>query len=107
MINSRCPIDVRCRDGDFGEAHLLTTIATFSLRAILKIVEPIWKEFAGKLSDRFLELGNIAVGAIIFGQFISEQGFQWGLTLLGIGLWGFFSIMSYLFLRWSKPKGGA
>jgi hypothetical protein len=99
-MSGRCPIT------KMGNRSCLRRLATFSLRAILKIVEPIWKEFAGKLSDRFLELGNIAVGAIIFGQFISEQGFQWGLTLLGIGLWGFFSIMSYLFLRWSKPTGG-
>jgi hypothetical protein len=69
-------------------------------------MEPTWKEFAAKLSDRFLELGNIAVGAIIFGQFISAEGFRWSLTLLGLGLWVFFSIMSYFFLRWSKPQGG-
>lgn len=38
-------------------------IAKLSLHAILRTVKPAWKEFAAKLSDRFLELGNIAVGA--------------------------------------------
>lgn len=52
-------------------------------------MEPTWKEFAAKLSDRFLEPGNIAVGAIILGQFISAEGFRWSLTLLGLGLWVF------------------
>ncbi len=41
----------------------------------------IWREQAGKFSDRFLELGNLAVAVIVFGQFVSEKGFNWPLTL--------------------------
>ena len=35
-------------------------------------------------ANKILDIGALAIGALIFGQFLSETGFQWGLTTMGI-----------------------
>lgn len=37
-------------------------------------------------AEKLMDVGNIAAGALIFGQFFSEQGFRWGLTILGLAI---------------------
>jgi hypothetical protein len=37
-------------------------------------------------AEKLMDVGNIAAGALIFGQFFSEQGFRWELTLLGLAV---------------------
>jgi len=39
------------------------------------------------LAEKLLDVANIAVAAMIFGQFISDQPFQIGLGIAGFALW--------------------
>ncbi len=48
--------------------------------------------FAEKVTD----LGNIAAGALVFGQFLSEKGFNWGITSIGIILLVFSYVFAYI-----------
>lgn len=50
----------------------------------------------GRIGEKFLDLGNIAAGALMFGQFISDKPFSLGIAVLGflvvivlylVGLW--------------------
>jgi len=39
------------------------------------------------ISDKLGTVGNIAVGALIFGQFLSEEVFRFPLFLFGVAFW--------------------
>jgi len=58
------------------------------------------KAFAAKLMD----VANIAVGALVFGQFLSERGFRWSLTLAGLGLMALLYVISYFLLKFDDEK---
>jgi len=49
-------------------------------------------------ADKIVDLANIAVGALVFGQILSERGFSFRLTLIGLTLFISGYLMSYLFL---------
>jgi hypothetical protein len=44
------------------------------------------------------------IGALIFGQFFSEQGFRWELTLLGLAVMAGLYTYAYFLLRF-KDEG--
>jgi len=50
-------------------------------------------------ADKVVDLANIAVGALVFGQILSERGFSFRLTLIGLMLFLSGYLMSYLLLR--------
>ena len=49
--------------------------------------------------NKVLDIGALAVGALIFGQFLSGKDFQWGLTIMGILILFFCFFVSYLLLK--------
>jgi len=38
-----------------------------------------WQIFAAKIADKLMDAGNIAFGALVIGQLISGQPFNWTL----------------------------
>ena len=52
-------------------------------------------------AEKLMDVGNIAAGALIFGQFFSEQGFRWSLTLLGLAIMGGLYVYAYFLLKFS------
>jgi len=54
--------------------------------------------------EKLADLGNIAVGAFVFGQFISEQLFSLRLAILGIVAFVTCYFASYLFLKGGGEK---
>ena len=51
------------------------------------------------VSDKLGTLGNIAVGALIFGQFLSKESFRFPSFLFGIVFWGTCYVAGYLILQ--------
>ena len=51
------------------------------------------------ISDKLGTLGNIAFGALIFGQFLSEEPFRFPSLLFGIVFWFTCYITGYLILK--------
>lgn len=47
-------------------------------------------------ADKILDLANIGVGALVFGQFLSEQPYSWYATFAGLGLIFLGYFVSYL-----------
>lgn len=56
-------------------------------------------EFRKRFSEKLMDLGNLAAGAFIFGQFLSDTGFS--LTFLLIGI---FLIVSCYIISWLISK---
>lgn len=50
-------------------------------------------------ADRLGDLANIAVGALVFGQILSERGFSFRVTLMDLILFISGFLMSYLFQK--------
>ena len=48
------------------------------------------------LAEKLLDVANIAVAAMIFGQFVSGQPFRIDVGILGVALWLFVYIFVYL-----------
>lgn len=60
------------------------------------------KEQRVLLSEKLMDTGNIALGAMVFGQFL-EGKFSMALTLGGVAIWALLLIYS-VFLRGSKES---
>ncbi len=56
-------------------------------------------------AEKLMDVGNIAAGALIFGQFFSEQGFRWGLTLFGLAVMAGLYTYAYFLLRFEDERG--
>lgn len=41
------------------------------------------------LADKLPDVANIAAGALVFGQFLSDRTFSWQIAAAGLALWGF------------------
>jgi len=54
-----------------------------------------WQIFAAKIADKLMDAGNIAFGALVIGQLISGQPFNWTLALLGFGAWVALYLLSF------------
>lgn len=50
------------------------------------------------LAEKLMDVANIAVAALIFGQFVSGQPFHIGLAVIGVALWAFFYGAAYFYL---------
>jgi hypothetical protein len=50
------------------------------------------------LAEKLMDVANIAVAALIFGQFVSGQPFRVDLGILAIVLWAFIYCVSYFYL---------
>ena len=48
------------------------------------------------LAEKLLDVANIAVAAMIFGQFVSGQPFRIDVGILGVALWLFIYVFVYL-----------
>ena len=48
------------------------------------------------LAEKLLDIANIAVAALIFGQFVSGQPFRIDVGILGVALWLFIYVFVYL-----------
>ena len=51
------------------------------------------------VSDKLGTLGNIAVGALIFGQFLSKESFRFPSFLFGTVFWVTCYVTGYLILK--------
>jgi len=49
-------------------------------------------------ADKLMEVGNLAVGALLLGQFLTGR-FIWLWTLVGMGIWGVCYGLGYMLLR--------
>ena len=49
------------------------------------------------LAEKLLDVANIAVAAMIFGQFVSGQPFRIDVGIIGVALWLF--IYAFVYLR--------
>jgi len=65
-----------------------------------------WRAFAGIMAEKLLDLANLAVAALIFGQFLSPQGFRWPLTTLALAIWLILSLSSYGLVRLKEEREG-
>ena len=50
------------------------------------------------LAEKLLDVANMAVAALIFGQFVSGQPFRVDLGILAILLWAFIYCAAYFYL---------
>ena len=48
------------------------------------------------LAEKLMDVANIAVAAMIFGQFVSGQPFRFDVGILGVALWLFIYVFVYL-----------
>jgi len=55
------------------------------------------------LAEKLMDVANIAVAAMIFGQFISGQPFRVSVGIAGVALWIF--IYSIAYFRVLRNKG--
>ena len=51
------------------------------------------------LAEKLLDVANIAVAALIFGQFVSGQPFHIGVAAFGVEFWLLIYGVVYYFLR--------
>jgi len=50
------------------------------------------------LAEKFGDLANLAVAALVFGQAIGNDTFSWGVGLIGMAIWTVFMIATLLLL---------
>ena len=53
------------------------------------------------LAEKLFDAGNVAVGGMLFGQFVADRPFSVPLAIMGFGIWLTLSIASLLF-RWGQ-----
>ncbi len=46
-------------------------------------------------ADKLLDLANYAVAALVFGQFVSQQGVSWEVILMGVATWLVFATWAF------------
>ncbi len=49
--------------------------------------------------EKLFDVANIAIGALVFGQFLNPEGFHLGVSVLGSIIWLLIYIFGYLRLR--------
>ena len=50
------------------------------------------------LAEKLMDVANVAIAATIFGQFVSDQPFQIGTGIIGIGLWALIYGVAYFYI---------
>lgn len=61
-----------------------------------------WREYAGRLSDKLMDAGNITFGALIVGQLISDRPFNWILAVAGAVVWVILYAGAYTVVQWGR-----
>ncbi len=60
------------------------------------------------LADKLLDAGNIAAGAMLFGQFVADRPFSPGLATLGTAIWLFLVVCAIVIWeesdQWKKSE---
>ena len=64
--------------------------------------KPPWRAFSGKLADKLLDAGNIVFGALIVGQLLGGQPFNWNVALIGLFSWLGFVTLSFILVYLSR-----
>ena len=54
------------------------------------------------LAEKFGDLGNLAVAALVFGQAMSSGAFSWRVAAAGIAIWASFTAATYLLVGESQ-----
>jgi len=54
-----------------------------------------WQIYVGKMADKLMDAGNISFGALVIGQLIGGQPFNWTLAFLGFGAWAALYLLSF------------
>ena len=54
-----------------------------------------WRQL---LAEKLMDVANIAVAALIFGQFVAGQPFPMGVAMLGVSLWLLIYGAAYFYL---------
>ena len=49
--------------------------------------------------EKLFDVANIAIGALVFGQFLNPEGFHLGISIMGSAIWFLIYISGYLRLR--------
>ncbi len=49
-------------------------------------------------ADKFLDLGNYAAAALVFGQFVSQSPVSWSVVLGGVATWLMLAAMSFFLM---------
>ena len=56
-----------------------------------------WQSVGSHLGDKLMDTGNLVFGALVVGQLLSGQPYNWWLTLGGLIMWiGFFIVGTFL-----------
>ena len=55
------------------------------------------------LVDKVPDIANLAVAALLFGQFLDNRAFSPGLALFGIGIWMFLIGCAYVLAEGNQP----
>jgi len=63
-----------------------------------------WQVWAKELGKKLLDAGNIALGALIFGQLVSGRPFSLRLAIGGVIAWLILAILSFLVVLLSGVK---
>jgi hypothetical protein len=58
-----------------------------------------WKAYADKLADKLMDAGNITFAALIVGQLIGGQPFNWALAGVGGMAWLSFYAFAWIVVR--------
>lgn len=49
--------------------------------------------------EKVIDLANIALAALVFGQFLSPEGVHWGIVVAGAALFTFLYALAYFLLK--------
>lgn len=52
--------------------------------------------------EKLIDLANIALAALVFGQFVSSEGIHWSTAVAGLMLFIFLYVLAYFFLKSKK-----
>jgi hypothetical protein len=55
------------------------------------------------LADKLFDFGNLAAGALVFGQFIGDKAVSLGVIAVGVVAWVSSITLSLLFSKEKKP----
>lgn len=60
----------------------------------------------GRMAEKFMDLGNIAVGALLFSQAFSGFNFDWRLASIGLVFLALMYVSALLVFEIGNEKGG-
>lgn len=63
-----------------------------------------WKDYADKLADKLMDAGNITFAALIVGQVISGQPFNWVIAIAGGIVWLMLYAAAYFVVQWGRGE---